>query len=309
MFKKIRKEESGQALPFFALFFVVLLGFAALVVDVGWMYQQKATMQQAADAAALAGVRKLPDLKTEAEADAYSFAEKNGFKTGVQNTTVSALTPFESSNRKIQVTISRIEPNIFAKVLGIESSPISVEAVAEMPGWGAEVLPFINLDKITTIGTEFTAWEKNGPGDKERIHNDVLTVDPNTIHVNYKTPIDKKGVMHPDSILFSKGTVSSKIPDALEKIAIEGRIVYLIAIKPEEVENYQKKGIKELKEGDWIPCIDTVLLKVEVLKTFEHPTHLLELKLLDTYPWDVSKGDYAIPGVNGSPSLEPRMIK
>ena len=54
MFKYIR-NESGQAMVFVALFLVVLMGFAALAVDVGAMTVQRSKLQNAADAAALAG--------------------------------------------------------------------------------------------------------------------------------------------------------------------------------------------------------------------------------------------------------------
>ena len=47
-----------------ALLLGVLLGFAALVVDVGMMYTEKAKLQNAADAAALAGAQNLPNATT-----------------------------------------------------------------------------------------------------------------------------------------------------------------------------------------------------------------------------------------------------
>ena len=55
LLKKIVKHEDGQVLVIVALLMVVLVGFAALLIDVGAMYLTKTNMQNAADAAALAG--------------------------------------------------------------------------------------------------------------------------------------------------------------------------------------------------------------------------------------------------------------
>ncbi|MFB3053274.1 MAG: pilus assembly protein TadG-related protein, partial [Dehalococcoidia bacterium] len=46
-----RRDESGQALILFALGLAVLLGMAALTIDVGLAYVARRDMQNAADAA------------------------------------------------------------------------------------------------------------------------------------------------------------------------------------------------------------------------------------------------------------------
>ena len=53
------KSELGQVTIVVTLALPVLLGFGALVVDIGNAYVQKRTMQQAADAAALAAAQEL----------------------------------------------------------------------------------------------------------------------------------------------------------------------------------------------------------------------------------------------------------
>jgi Putative Flp pilus-assembly TadE/G-like len=54
-----RRRERGQVLPLFALFLVVLLGFAALAIDVSGAYSARRFYRSAADAAALAGAQDL----------------------------------------------------------------------------------------------------------------------------------------------------------------------------------------------------------------------------------------------------------
>ena len=57
-------NKRGQAVIYLALLLFVLVGFAALVIDLGYMYVNKAKLQNAADAAALAGAGKIriPDV-------------------------------------------------------------------------------------------------------------------------------------------------------------------------------------------------------------------------------------------------------
>lgn len=56
MFRRLRKNEEGQVLVFVAMLMFALLGFSALVIDVGYFYVEKNQLQNAVDAAALAGV-------------------------------------------------------------------------------------------------------------------------------------------------------------------------------------------------------------------------------------------------------------
>ena len=60
----LRHRERGQVLPIFAIMSVVLLGAAALVTDVAWMWTNQQRMQRAADAGALAGAIYLPGNQT-----------------------------------------------------------------------------------------------------------------------------------------------------------------------------------------------------------------------------------------------------
>ena len=82
------KNESGQALVLFALLAIVLIGFAALVIDAGLAYAARAKAQNAADAAALAGAQDLPSFEA-AIGKAKDYAEHNGIER--DDTTATAL--------------------------------------------------------------------------------------------------------------------------------------------------------------------------------------------------------------------------
>jgi hypothetical protein len=65
------RDQDGQVLVLVALFIVVLLGFAALVIDIGGAYAAERHYRSVADAAALAGAQDLqqPGLRTVEDGD------------------------------------------------------------------------------------------------------------------------------------------------------------------------------------------------------------------------------------------------
>lgn len=69
-------DDSGAAALAFALAAPMLLGMASLAIDVSRLYSLEAQLQTAADAAAVAGARALPDNSTAVSA-AIDFAERN----------------------------------------------------------------------------------------------------------------------------------------------------------------------------------------------------------------------------------------
>jgi hypothetical protein len=66
--------QDGQALVLVSLWLTVLLGFAAIAVDVGRFYSERRFLQNAADAAALAAANALTSGKTAADAEAAARA-------------------------------------------------------------------------------------------------------------------------------------------------------------------------------------------------------------------------------------------
>jgi hypothetical protein len=69
-------DEKGIAVVYIALIMIALVAFVGLAIDIGYMYVVKGQLQNAADAAALAGASQLPD-QTAAAAKAKEFALAN----------------------------------------------------------------------------------------------------------------------------------------------------------------------------------------------------------------------------------------
>jgi Putative Flp pilus-assembly TadE/G-like len=134
--RRARESERGQVLPLFAVALVLLLGAAALAVDVGvWRYQQR-LMQSAADSAAIAGAGELAyPAAADVTAAAQSDATANGFTddggTTVQVTVNSPPSTGNYSGRTdaVEVVIRKKQSSFFGGVFGI-AQWISVRAVA-----------------------------------------------------------------------------------------------------------------------------------------------------------------------------------
>jgi Putative Flp pilus-assembly TadE/G-like/von Willebrand factor type A domain len=87
--RRDRSSESGQTLVLFALFFTVILGFAALVLDQGLLRKANVDLYNALDSGALAGVSLLPDDPAGAEAMAREYVQLN-FPGGLPSGDTSA---------------------------------------------------------------------------------------------------------------------------------------------------------------------------------------------------------------------------
>ena len=128
--------ERGAILPMMAMFLVVLMGFAAMAIDLGWLFWNSVEIQHGADAAALAGVVYEPDLRLEAHAEAIASASENGYDDGAAGTTVSVVDFVDDpgavvNESMLRVTVTHSVSTFFLALFGFESFDISRTAVAE----------------------------------------------------------------------------------------------------------------------------------------------------------------------------------
>lgn len=115
-------QELGSIVVLVALALTALLGFCAIVTDVGILYAKKVQLQNSVNAAALAGVQELPNNLSQAVLKAKAYASQNG----VPAATVTVGT----SNASIMVKTSQQVPTYFARIWGITEKQISVSAKA-----------------------------------------------------------------------------------------------------------------------------------------------------------------------------------
>ena len=127
------RSDHGQATVLTVVFLVVLLGMAALVLDIGSWYRADRATQSTADAAALAGAQALPGDSATANSLAQQYATKNGGLGGGGVTFSSKIV----SNDTITVTVKRAAPTFFAKIFGKNSVTVGSTATARSEGVSA----------------------------------------------------------------------------------------------------------------------------------------------------------------------------
>jgi Flp pilus assembly protein TadG len=124
------RNDRGQATVMTLVFLVVLLGMAALVLDMGSWFRADRATQSTADAAALAGAQALPENPGLATTLANQYATNNG-GLGTGNVVISTKIV---SNDTIKVTVTRPAPGFFSKVFGVRSVTVGSTATARSEG-------------------------------------------------------------------------------------------------------------------------------------------------------------------------------
>lgn len=140
-------NKKGAINIIIALSMVVLMGFAAIAIDVGWMLYHKSRLQNATDAAALAGARELlrneknkkkvrDELRVDAKNTVKEYMVYNmlGSDGGEYDGSFSYDVMFygddNKSDKKIVVSASKNIDYFFARVLGIDSGDVSAKSAA-----------------------------------------------------------------------------------------------------------------------------------------------------------------------------------
>lgn len=146
------KSERGVVLIFVAIALLMLVGFMALAIDVGFVFTAKADLQAAVDAAALAGASGLMLGPDEARARAIEYATKNpvyhnnvqldlaDIELGTWNSSSRSFSDLpeddENSANSIRVTGNLTEARgnpltlFFARALGAETADVRAQSVA-----------------------------------------------------------------------------------------------------------------------------------------------------------------------------------
>lgn len=134
-----RKNERGAVAVITAFSLVVLLGFAAIAIDVGMLYQERAELQSGADAAALAIAQDCAAGRTNCSTPAdtaHALANANA-KDGAAAVAEASVS---TTTRTVRVQLKTREKNgagalalSFAPLLGIDSATVGA---ASNVRWG-----------------------------------------------------------------------------------------------------------------------------------------------------------------------------
>ncbi|MGE5423357.1 MAG: pilus assembly protein TadG-related protein [Ignavibacteriales bacterium] len=296
-------NENGQSLVLMALLIVVLMGFAALVVDVGAISLAKTRLQNAADAAAAAGAQQLPDASAATEV-AYYYADQNGIPE--EDTTVT--TSFNGDPNVIEVVCEKQVNYAFATVLGFTGKRLSARSVASFESeWAGDALPFINLDDDYQTNPEIVAWEKTSPGDFESIDNYEIVNpgDPDRLYfkIDYMNGVElKKGTV---------ATIKQEVGYIFDR-NYRNKPVYLISLNRSVMSRGTVllkcggyRSLSKLKNNDVVDPSQLVLLEC-IFHDYDYSGKTLYLTVQDVY--DIANGelppDYVCPDGGTSKLLE-----
>jgi hypothetical protein len=142
----MKRRDKGQVLVLVALAIFVLLGFAALGIDVGFMYNVRHELQRSADAGALAGASAfttgnwndtsmaLDHPRGIANARAREFASKDKVVQTTLDPASEVAVSFDFTPPRpdhIEVVTSRTADLFFARIFGMSNRLITARAVAK----------------------------------------------------------------------------------------------------------------------------------------------------------------------------------
>ena len=141
---KTRNGERGASLLLVTLSLTGLLAMVGLAIDAGQLFVTKQNAQAAADAAAQAGVMDMYNGTggNNGLSSARAYSQLNGFDPAVDTVTVTwpscsslswcngHVALDNSSPNLIQVTVGRLVPTKFLRVLGLSNSTVTATAYA-----------------------------------------------------------------------------------------------------------------------------------------------------------------------------------
>ncbi len=135
------QQERGQVIVLVVVMLVVMLGFAALVIDVGYAYYAHRQLQASADAAALAGAQELPNqMNAENVAKQYSSSvgsknEHDDIPDVTTTVTTKCINSIPGCDPVNAVVVLEKAPTktFFAGLLGIDSFKITARSTACSP--------------------------------------------------------------------------------------------------------------------------------------------------------------------------------
>jgi hypothetical protein len=155
-------REQGQMLVLFVLAIGALVGFMAMAIDVGLLFEDRRHLQNTADAAALAGVAELPLNPAAAKKYAQDWVLKHNITADKIKTIEVRTTSFP--NDTVYVELEQDFEWVFARVLGQSKSAVGAQAAAQVGSLigGHDIMPWAIMIGDTNCLTPSGAPLYNG---------------------------------------------------------------------------------------------------------------------------------------------------
>lgn len=170
------RSDDGQILVLVAVAMVVLLGIAALVVDVGFSWMLRRQEQNAADPGAIAAARWLRDpvtgdsvspasVRGQMNAEGCFYAQENGFfkddpgcAAAIASDRLRVVSPpisgdYAGAPGHVQVIIESEHPAFFGRIFGRSTTIVSTSAVAANTGDNSNSASLVALQTTCAGGS------------------------------------------------------------------------------------------------------------------------------------------------------------
>lgn len=115
------KDQRGAVAVIVAVCMAMLIGFLALAIDVGYLYATKNELQNAADAAALAGAGKLGEIYSDPDVDFSTYVCTDEDKTAIRASAMDVVGTGKNSAGGGNISI-RVEDIFIDNLAGVEGT-------------------------------------------------------------------------------------------------------------------------------------------------------------------------------------------
>ncbi|WP_349409453.1 pilus assembly protein TadG-related protein [Pseudalkalibacillus sp. SCS-8] len=125
-------EEKGSAIVMIGLAMVALLAILGLVIDGGSLYMTKSHLQKVANAAVLSGAQELTTTENEVRQVVQSILTDHDEGESLETMTIKM-------GDEVRVNLHKNVPLFFSALFGVDTTPVEVEAAAEIKEMGEAV--------------------------------------------------------------------------------------------------------------------------------------------------------------------------
>jgi hypothetical protein len=128
-FKKNRfiKEESGNAIVFFSLYLVILIGVAGLVIDTGVLYLTKSHLKKTANAVVLSGAQELTNSTAAVNVVVTEILNAHGEESSLKDISIVTTYPY-----RISVTLEKEVKLYFFRIFKMYSQKVAVTSSVQL---------------------------------------------------------------------------------------------------------------------------------------------------------------------------------
>lgn len=164
------RGRRGTVLVLYGLALTLMMGFAAISIDAGNVYLERQRLVDSLDAAALAGVARLPDDSAAAEQAARDILEAGGRDAD------TAVIGVSGNNLSLTVGLGTYVNLFFTRALGFDRSwvPATAEASVEWVTGVKGAVPFGVPQQDFQLGSDYTLKASGGGGQNGNFYSLAL---------------------------------------------------------------------------------------------------------------------------------------